>query len=187
MLIWWYTTCIVCSVKFQPAVKFTWLWHCRIGIVEKGGSQGIWQSTVYKREKHILKRSVRLEQYWCSLQTTFCTCCHNPPCGQRPAKKIQVPFSHTYWMSLSLSLSNIVVMFQFCCCHKWTLANGSWASHSHVSLKDGKGCFYCSPATQNPFPPLGDNESTISNKPSLKHQAPLRWKCPLGVKRWKTG
>lgn len=81
----------------------------------------------------------------------------------------------------------IVVMHHFCCCHKWALANGSRASHSNVSLKDGEGRLYCSPATQNPFPPLGDNESTISNRLSLKHQAPSRWEWPSGVKRWKTG
>ena len=64
-------------------------------------------------------------------------------------------------------------------------AEPRFPTHSHVSLKDGKGCFYCSPATQNPFPPLGNNESTISIMLSLKHQASLRWKCPLRGKEVK--
>lgn len=74
-------------------------------------------------------------------------------------------------------------MFHFCRCHKWALANGSTASLSCVSLwKTADFCFYHSPATQNPFPPLGDNESTVTQTPSTLKMKMSIWG---GIERWE--
>lgn len=60
----------------------------------------------------------------------FCTSCAIRPVAKALQLK-NLGAITTQQLGVSLSLSNTEVMFHFGRCHKWALANGSWASFSH--------------------------------------------------------
>lgn len=71
----------------------------------------------------------------------------------------------------SLSLQHRASTFHFCHRHKWALANGNMASFSSSASERRQKAV---------FPPQPTYSKSISDAPSLRHQAPSRWKCPFG-------